>query len=108
MFWTIIIILILIFLFILAVRARLILKRRRNIRSIENTVTSPASLAIGELAAIAGGIYLSLVLLQSFLELTIPDKITFLSMSLDPLAFAAVIIALLQPLFFLLYDKFFS
>lgn len=108
MFWTIIIILILILLFIIAIRARLILKRRRNIRSIENTATSPASIAIGELAAIAGGIYLSLVLLQSFLELTIPDKITLLNMSLDPLAFAAVVLALLQPLFFLLYEKFFS
>lgn len=107
MFWTIIIILILIFLFILAVRTRISLRRRRNIRSIENTATSPASLAMGELAAIAGGIYLSLVLLQSFLELTIPDKIIILNMSLDPLAFAAVVIALLQPLFFLLYEKFF-
>lgn len=107
MFWTIIIILILIFLFILAVRTRISLRRRRNIRNIENTVTSPASLAMGELAAIAGGIYLSLVLLQSFLELTIPDKIIILNMSLDPLAFVAVIIALLQPLFFLLYEKFF-
>lgn len=107
MFWTIIIILVIVLLVIWAVRARIHLRRKRSVQNLENTVTSPASLAMGELIAIAGGIYLSLVLLESFLELTVPDKIMILNMSLDPLALLAILIALLQPLFFILYEKIF-
>jgi hypothetical protein len=108
MFWTIIIILVIVLLVGWAIRARINLRRRRSIQNIENTVTSPASLAMGELIAIAGGIYLSLVLLESFLNMTIPDTIMIFNMSLDPLALLAIIIALLQPLFIFLYDKLIS
>ncbi|PKM85980.1 MAG: hypothetical protein CVU87_13580 [Firmicutes bacterium HGW-Firmicutes-12] len=105
MFWTIIILLVIVILVGWAIRARIHLRRRRSVQNIENTVTSPASLAMGELIAIAGGIYLSLVLLESFLDLTIPERIMILNMSLDPLALLAIVIALLQPLFIILYDK---
>lgn len=58
---------------------------------------SPLSQAIQELIAVAGGIYLSLVMLASFLKLTLPDKVEIGALAFDPLALAAVGCAALQP-----------
>ncbi|MDN5346701.1 MAG: hypothetical protein PWP65_265 [Clostridia bacterium] len=58
---------------------------------------SPASQALAELAAIAGGIYVSLVLLTAFLKIPVPEKVIIAGMELDPLALIAVIIAIIQP-----------
>lgn len=58
---------------------------------------SPLSQAIQELIAVAGGIYLSLVMLASFLKLTLPDKVAIGALAFDPLALAAVGCAILQP-----------
>ena len=60
--------------------------------------SSPLSLAIQELIAIAGGIYLSLIMLVSFLKISIPDKINISSVDMDPLAFVAISLAILQPI----------
>ena len=57
-----------------AVRTRIRLKRSRGGDNME-TIASPVSIALGELVAIAGGIYLSLVLLTSFLKLSLPEKV---------------------------------
>ena len=60
---------------------------------------SPLSLAIQDLVAIAGSIYLSLIMLVSFLKLNIPEKIIFFECSIDPLAFLSISLAIIQPLF---------
>lgn len=86
-----------------AVRSRVYLRRRRTGEALENAVPSPASVAMGELIAIAGGIYLSLILLVSFLKISMPDKIIIFSMSIDPLALIALSIAILQPVILSVY-----
>ncbi len=58
---------------------------------------SPLSLAIQELIAISGGIYLSLIMLVSFLKLNIPDIIMIYEVSMDPLACFAISLGILQP-----------
>lgn len=80
-----------------AVRSRVFLKRLRRVEQ-DSTVSSPASIALAELVAVAGGVYLSLVLVTSFLKLSVPNKVTVLSMPLDPVALFAIAIALLQPI----------
>ncbi len=90
-----------------AVRTRVKLKKTRGAENMESTVASPASIALGELVAIAGGIYLSLVLLTSFLKLSLPEKVCFYdNLLIDPLALVAIIIAILQPLFLSLLRRF--
>ncbi|MCG0277275.1 MAG: hypothetical protein L5656_01890 [Thermanaeromonas sp.] len=59
---------------------------------------SPASRALAELVGIAGGIYLSLVMLVSFLKLGVPETVSLGGWSMDPLALLAVLVALIQPL----------
>lgn len=73
--------------------------RLRSILDNMETKPSPISLAIQELVAVAGGLYLSLIMLVSFLKIDIPEKIFIHSVALDPLACTAVFLALLQPLF---------
>lgn len=106
MIWKIILALILIALLIWAVRTKVFLKRRRSEKKVEGAVESPASLAMGEIVAVAGGIYLSLVLVASFLRLDLPDKVNVASMSIDPFALAAIVVALLQPIVLSLYYRF--
>ncbi|MBC8016678.1 MAG: hypothetical protein H7X79_13205 [Sporomusaceae bacterium] len=89
-------------LLILIISALSIWQRIKYFRNTlaENTVIgSPLSLAIQELVAISGGIYLSLIMLVSFLKLNIPETIMILDFSLDPLAFFAISLAIIQPLF---------
>lgn len=69
-------------------------------------VASPASRALAELVAVAGGIYLSLVLLVSFLKINLPEAITIGRVQVDPLAIVALLVALLQPVFFSLWPRF--
>lgn len=59
---------------------------------------SPLSIAIQELIAVAGGIYISLIMLISFLKLSVPNQITLTSQTdIDPLALLALVISILQP-----------
>lgn len=90
-------------LFIFAIIAwslRLRVKRFRQVldNNIETKAT-PLSLAIQELIAVAGGLYLSLVMLVSFLKVEIPEKLPILNISIDPLAGLAILLAVLQPVF---------
>jgi len=87
-----------------AVRARINLRRRRAFDVTDSARASPASMAIAELIAIAGGVYLSLMLFVSFLKITLPDRITISHLQLDPLAVIAIVVALLQPIFLSLYS----
>lgn len=72
---------------------------RSTVKNLE-TKQSPLSIAVQEMIATAGGIYLSLIMVVSFLKLDIPDKVNMTSISFDPLAFVAIVLAIIQPLFF--------
>ncbi len=65
-------------------------------RKIE-TSASPLSKAVSELVGIAGGIYLALELLTSFLSIELPEKVAAYGLSLDPLAVLSIVLALSQP-----------
>ncbi|MEW6625109.1 MAG: hypothetical protein AB1420_18705 [Bacillota bacterium] len=66
---------------------------------IKEIIESKLSQAIVELVAIAGGIYLSLIFLMEFLNLNVPETITWMGVSFNPVAAIAVLLAVLQPLF---------
>ncbi|SMC65046.1 hypothetical protein [Sporomusa malonica] len=59
---------------------------------------SPFSNAVQELVATAGGVYLSLVMIVSFLKLELPERITISILAFDPLAMTAIGVAVIQPL----------
>jgi len=105
MIWKIILALILLALIVWAVRTKVFLKRRRSEKQIEGAVDSPASLAMGEIVAVAGGIYLSLVMVASFLRMDLPEKISIANMAVDPIALSAVVLALLQPIAMSIYYR---
>ncbi|MGI9952040.1 hypothetical protein V3F56_06710 [Moorellaceae bacterium AZ2] len=86
---------ILVLLFYLAFKAKL---RRYRVTGDVERLPSPASRALAELVAVAGGIYLSLVMLVSFLKLTLPGTIAVGGWQVDPLALIALMVALIQPL----------
>lgn len=71
---------------------------RSNAYWREETISSPLAEAMSQLVGIAGGIYLSLVMLVSFLGIEMPQKVNFLDMLLDPLALLSILLACLQPL----------
>ncbi|BBB93126.1 MAG TPA: hypothetical protein PKA28_01170 [Methylomusa anaerophila] len=59
---------------------------------------TPLSTAVQDLVATAGGIYISLVMIVSFLKLNIPNIIGLGEFSFDPLAVTAISLAIVQPL----------
>ncbi|MFZ5943647.1 MAG: hypothetical protein ACOYVD_06035 [Bacillota bacterium] len=80
-----------------AVRSKIYLNRMYR-KELPEAVDSPLSQALTQLLGIAGGIYLSLVMLSSFLGLEMPNKTSFLDITLDPLALFSLIITILQPI----------
>ena len=66
---------------------------------------SPFSTAVQELIATAGGIYLSLIMLVSFLKIEIPEKMSLGIISLDPLAFTSIGLAIIQPFIISIFFK---
>jgi hypothetical protein len=66
---------------------------------------SPLSLAIQELVGTAGGIYLSVITLTSFLKLDVPEKVALAQVNLDPVALGAIIVAIIQPAVLRLLSK---
>ncbi|MDW7675538.1 MAG: hypothetical protein SCK28_13500 [Bacillota bacterium] len=97
----VLLLLMLLLLLFFAIRAKVSSqKTRRPTSSIPDEIKlSPFSKALAEIVAIAGGIYISLSLLISFLNLSIPEQILIAdSIRLDPVAMLAIIIAIIQPL----------
>ncbi|MCL6559084.1 MAG: hypothetical protein K6U74_09835 [Firmicutes bacterium] len=97
----IIFVLIVLILVVLSVRERM---RNRYYRDkdwggIGETVSSPLSQAMANLIGVAGGIYLSLVVLTTFLELEVPERVQVGQLSVEPLATVSFALALLQPFF---------
>ena len=70
---------------------------KRKINIPDETKSTPISRALTELIAIAGGIYLSLVMLVSFLNISVSDNVTVFGFSFEPLAAIAIMTALAQP-----------
>ncbi|MCL6612385.1 MAG: hypothetical protein K6T66_12660 [Peptococcaceae bacterium] len=84
----------------LSVRQRLI-NRELRARAWDGseTRTSPLSEALTGLIGTAGGIYLSLAMLISFMELNVPNKVNVFNIGLEPLAAISFALAIVQPFF---------
>lgn len=77
---------------------------RDSIAGVE-TKPSPVALAVQELVATAGGVYLAIVALTSFLKLDMPDRVSLMAVDADPLAVTAIVLAIVQPVFTRLFYK---
>lgn len=95
-----------VFIFVLVVLALVLLsiKMRLENRVLKDrawdgseTKSSPLSEALTGLVGTAGGIYISLVMLFSFMELKVPSKIEVFRMGLEPLAAISFALAIIQP-----------
>lgn len=84
---------------VLSVRERVRLRRYRekDWSAIGEGRPSPLSEALANLIGVAGGIYLSLVVMTTFVELEIPHRVQLAGLSLEPLATLSIVLALLQP-----------
>lgn len=91
----------------LAIIVSLWLRTNHICRQLDATGASPSPLsqAIQELVGTAGGIYLSMIALISFLKIDIPERIAIINVSFDPLAFIAIAIAVVQPIIIRLFQK---
>lgn len=78
---------------------------RINSNNLEqiNIKPSPLSQAVQDLIATAGGVYLSIIMLVSFLRIDTPERINFFMVSVDPIALLALTLAVIQPILIKLY-----
>ena len=91
---------------ILSIRQRVINSRRCLTRgNVSESKVSPFSSALASLVGTAGGIYLSVVMLTTFLEMDIPAKVQLWQFKLEPLAAVSIVIAILQPFFLRLIKR---
>ncbi|HHV78912.1 MAG TPA: hypothetical protein GXX40_04785 [Firmicutes bacterium] len=79
------------------VRARKLTVRQRSEETAPKE--SPYSVALKSMIGIAGGLYISLVALTSFLGMEVPARVILLGVSVDPLAVASLLLALVQSFF---------
>ncbi|NLI12942.1 hypothetical protein [Pelotomaculum propionicicum] len=88
-----------IFLAVISVRERIRtrLMREKDWGFIGETKASQISQALANLIGVAGGIYLTLMVAATFLELQLPARVHFGGISMEPLAAISIIIALAQP-----------
>lgn len=77
---------------------------RKSIESVD-IKPSPFSAAVQDLVATAGGVYLSIIALVSFLKLDLPEKMQLAGVAFDPIALLAIVIAVTQPLWRKLFSK---
>lgn len=69
----------------------------------EHVKRTPFSEALQELISQAGGIYLTLVLLFSFLKIELAQKWNIYGVEMDPAAFMALTLAFFQPIVLRMY-----
>ncbi|WP_003541256.1 hypothetical protein [Desulfotomaculum nigrificans] len=82
----------------LSIRERMRLKRyRKDWDVIGESKASPLSESLANLVGTAGGIYLSMVMLTTFLEIEVPARINISSVSLEPMAATSFILAIASP-----------
>lgn len=95
---TIILCLVVLALLVLSIRERIRLKNiRERAWDGSETKSSPLSEALTNLIGTAGGIYISLVMLFSFMELQIPNSVQVMNTNLEPLAAVSFGLAIIQP-----------
>lgn len=89
------------FMTVLSVRERIKLYsyREKDWGTLGESKSSPLSMALTNLYGVAGGIYLSLVLICTFVELQLPERVHLGQFSLEPLAAISITMALVQPYF---------
>lgn len=63
----------------------------------ENYKKGPLAMAMLEIVAMAGGIYLALITMVNFLKLSIPDLVTVCGVSFDLLAAVSLMLSVLEP-----------
>lgn len=89
--------------FLLLAAVSLLLRIQNKMRTLaheypEEAKKSPFSEALQELVATAGGIYVSLILLTSFLKIEAADTWQIFGIEMESLASVAIALALIQPL----------
>ncbi|MDI6894598.1 MAG: hypothetical protein AB1503_02095 [Bacillota bacterium] len=82
----------------IAHRVRLIRMARQQEEAVP-PVSSPVAEAVKQLVGVAGGVYVALVSLAAFLRLPAQQTVELFGITFDPVALAALIIAILQPFF---------
>ncbi|GAW91733.1 hypothetical protein [Calderihabitans maritimus] len=92
-------------LFFFSVREKVHVLREDKGKIPEQPISSPISRALAELVGIAGGIYLSLLMLVTFLEVSVPERVELFSLSVEPLALLSITLALVQPFLVRWYQK---
>lgn len=82
-----------------SVRERILLYKYRDKdwTIIGEGKTSPLSQALANMLGVAGGIYLSLVVIATFLEIDLPARIHLGGLSMEPLAAVSILMAVAQP-----------
>lgn len=60
---------------------------------------SPTAEAIKDLLGVAGGVYLALLMVASFLKLNLPSQVGWGGVSFEPLAALALLISIVYPFF---------
>ena len=85
---------------VFSIKLRMISIKRKN--SLDHLPDAPISSFLSEslahLVGVAGGVYLSLTLIVTFLELDLPGKVSIGGITMQPLAMIALILAILQPI----------
>ncbi|MEW5952957.1 MAG: hypothetical protein AB1815_04255 [Bacillota bacterium] len=91
---------------VLSVRERmsLLMYREKSWDEIGEWKSSPLSRALTGLVGTAGGIYLSFVLLATFLEIKVPETVQLAGVSLEPMAALSIALAIVQPFALRLLD----
>ncbi|MCL6560493.1 MAG: hypothetical protein K6U74_17205 [Firmicutes bacterium] len=90
---------IILLLVVLSVRERMLQRmyREKDWSSIGEAKSSPLSQALANLVGVAGGIYLTLVVIVTFMELQVPERVRVCGFSMEPLAAVSILMALAQP-----------
>jgi len=74
-------------------------------RELPETRETPLSQGIVDLVAVAGGIYLSLVMVSGFIGYELPGRVAFLGGEIDPVAALAIVLAVFEPFLSRLFEK---
>lgn len=72
-------------------------RMRKEWDVIGESKSSALSESLAGLVGTAGGIYLSLIMLTTFLEIDLPSRVSLSGVSLEPMAAISFILAILSP-----------
>ncbi|MBE3587110.1 MAG: hypothetical protein IMW93_00880 [Thermoanaerobacteraceae bacterium] len=97
MFWLAVLGILLLFGLSLRERMHLAMVREKSWDIAGEARPSPLSQALAGLVGTAGGIYLSLVMLFTFLQVQLPARVQMGQVQLEPLAAVSIALAIVQP-----------